>query len=433
MKTYTTQHRDAPVSPIDAIKSARQAGKLDEAQRLITAEIKKAGGKVSSLLTDQLALLHMAAYNWTEARDLFLLIASKFPDQPLVWRNIGQCSEIMGEYEVAREAFRESVRCFQATPGPDSARAWFGLGNQLFRLGMPDVGESWWREGLTQDCSSADAIYQRSMVKLALGMYADGWRDFEARKQLRGYHDGIAARGGVPNLPEWDGEQYGLVRCVMSQGAGDVIQFARYLPLVMERACSTPLVDAGAPLAGFIDAETRAWTTDGDVPAQFTMHLDSAPLLLRRPEPIPPHCANPWRRPNNPIPRIGICWKGSDKHLNDKDRSSPGDPRPLLASDRWELVSLQVGHDFAPRDYQETAEVMRTLDAVVTVDTSVVHVAGTLGVPTVCIPPAAPEWRWGVRGERSEWYPSVRLVRRTDVYSWPEAWNRAKRTLEGML
>jgi tetratricopeptide (TPR) repeat protein len=416
----------------DAIKSARQSGNYPEAQRLIYAEIQRNAGKVSSGLADQLALLHMAAYNWSEARDLFLLIAARFPDNARVWRNIGQCSEIMGDYDTARDAFRESVQCFQAKPGPDSARAWFGLGAQLFRLGMPEIGEAWWREGLTKDATSSDAIYQRAQVKLALGMYEEGWQDFEARKQLRGYNDGIVARGGLPNLPEWDGKSRGLVRCVMSQGAGDVVMLSRYLPLIEQASGYPPMIHGGKPLQPWLDASFDLSDNAACDPHDFVAHLDSMPLLLRRPEPIPPHCTNPWRRPRNPLPRIGICWKGSPKHLNDKDRSSPGDPRPLLASEKWELVSLQHGHDFAPKDYQETAELMRTLDAVVTVDTSVVHVAGTLGVPTICIPPSCPEWRWGIRGETTPWYPSVTMVRRTRHDAWGEAWSRAKRKLEEM-
>lgn len=132
-------------------------------------------------------------------------------------------------------------------------------------------------------------------------------------------------------------------------------------------------------------------------------------------------------------PRIGVCWKGSPKHLNDKDRSSPVDFRPVFQDEKWELVSLTAGHDFQPKDYQETAELMRTLDCVVTVDTSVVHVAGTLGVPTLLIPPACPEWRWGLRDGQSPWYPSVTMYRRKHVHDWPEVLGRVGQTLSEML
>jgi len=88
--------------------------------------------------------------------------------------------------------------------------------------------------------------------------------------------------------------------------------------------------------------------------------------------------------------------------LNNKDRSSPIDFREAFQDERWEIVSLQVGCNFAPKDYLETAELMRTLDSVVTIDTSVAHVAGTLGVPTILIPPASPEWRWGLK-DTTDW------------------------------
>jgi hypothetical protein len=343
-----------------------------------------------------------------------------------VWRNIGQCSEILGDYHAAKEAFR---KCVEAAPpnSVDECRGYFGVGAQLFRLGQPDAALHWWELGLEKRCDSADAHYQRSQILLALGRYEEGWREFEYRKQLRGYSDGIAARGGLPNLPEWDGKtRYAKVLCVMSQGAGDVIQFSRYMGWVYEATGVMPAFAVGEPLDRFVGWGDRPQVSDYSA----FCHADSLPLLLRRPEPTPPNFYAPWRRPENPKPRIGICWKGSDKHLNDKDRSSPADPRPMLQSEKWELVSLQVGEGFAPKDYQETADLMRTLDAVVTVDTSVVHVAGTLGVPTVCIPPACPEWRWGIKGEATDWYPSVTLVRRREVYDWPEAWARAKAKLE---
>jgi hypothetical protein len=167
--------------------------------------------------------------------------------------------------------------------------------------------------------------------------------------------------------------------------------------------------------------------------ADYCVDIESLPLVLGMPEPIAPHCPAPWERPKNAMPRIGVCWQGASQHLNDRDRSCPFDPRPRLASKQWDLVSLQVGHGFQPKDYGATAAVLRGLAAVVSVDTSAVHVAGTLGVPTVLIPPAAPEWRWGVTGETTAWYPSVRVVRRRDVFDWGHAWAQATTTLEGML
>lgn len=432
MKTYTQRHRDG-VDPIGLIRDARKSGNLVEAQRLIHEAVRKADGKVSSVLADQMALLQMAGEHWEPARDIFLLIAAKFPDQANVWRNAAQCSEILGEYEAAKECYRKAVEAFASSPNKtDEARAYFGYGSQLFRLGDPVNGEHWWRLGLEKDVTSVDGKYQRSQILLALGDYENGWREYEVRKQLRGYTDGLNARGGVPNLPEWDGKRMGQVHLMMSQGAGDVIQFARYIPEIVRRSQNKVHLEAGEPLRRFLPYERMG-------PSDFVMHLDSAPLLLGMAEPIGPAVRfDDWRPPENERPRIGVCWKGSPKHLNDKDRSCPFNFTDNLRDHRWDLISLTNGVSFAPRDYRETAELMRTLDAVVTIDSSVLHVAGTLGVPTIAIPPACPEWRWGLPNPKGEaqstpWYPSVTLIHRRDVYDWSATLDRAKQRLTEML
>lgn len=432
MKTYTPEYRDQPRTAIDLIRDARKQGRLADAQRLLQQEIMRNGGKVSSTLADQQALIFMAAEKWGEARDIFLLIVSNpiFGDQSGVWRNIAQCSEIIGDYEVARHAYLKSIKAHGMRRQADEARPYFGYGSCLFRLGEPELGEKFWRTGLTKRCDTHDAIYQRSQVKLAFGMYEEGWEDYESRKELVGYQRGVDARTkGYVLPPAWNGgaRQKGIVICVAGQGAGDVIQFSRYLPMVEARTEFRPHLMAGEPLREFLGYPEAG--------GMMSAHLDSLPFLLGHHEPIPPQgVARPWARlRTNPKPRIGVCWKGSPKHLNDKDRSCPFDFRPVLRSEQWELVSLQEGHDFHPKDYQETAEVMRGLDAVLTVDTSVVHVAGTLGVPTILIPPASPEWRWGVHGDTTPWYPSVTIVRRKKVHDWPEVLGRAYKKLEEVL
>lgn len=434
MKTYTPQHRDLGLSPLERIREARKAGRIGEAQSLITDEAKRQGvfgnlGRMPADLLYEWALLQSAPEHYAVAVDALTLVAGMVPNEPKVWRSLGLAQEIVGDYRGAFIAYKTGVDLCREVRYDDESRLWIGYGAQLFRVGRASEGEEIWRKALRKPASSPEAIYQRAQIKFALGKWTlDAWEDYEARKQMSGYDDGIKARGGMPKLPEWDGKSEGRVCCTMSQGAGDVIQFARYLTAVAQQSGTAPDLAGGEPLEAFLKSFDRGIVFSWDGP-EFVAHLDSMPLLLRRPEPIPPHCTNPWRRPQNPKPRIGVCWKGSSKHLNDKDRSSPLDPRPMLQDERWELVNLQTGEGFNPKDYLETAEFMRTLDAVVTVDTSVVHVAGTLGVPTVLIPPSCPEWRWGLRSGATPWYPSVQQLRRTDVWAWDDAWRRAEQKL----
>lgn len=411
---------------LQAIQDARKAGDFPTAQRLILAEAQRNGGKVSSLLGDQLALLHMASGHYAEARDLFLLIAAKFPDQPALWRNIGECSEVLGEYEVARHAFRQCIEAHHGRPDvKDAARGYFGMGSVLYRLGDPVGGESWWRDGLERACDSADAIFQRAAVRLTLGEYEQGWQDFEARRTMQGFRSSVRGHGQDPTRlpPDWDGVSDGRVLVYADQGAGDALLFSRWLRFM---PCDYVLA-VGAPLRRILDGFA--------VPPRCTHSapLSSLPRLLAQPGPIPPHHGAAWKAPRNSKPRIGVCWKGATSYKNDRDRSCPADFRPALADPRWELVSLQQGEGAQFRDYQENAEFLNTLDAVVSVDTSTVHLAGMLNVPTVLIAQAQPFWCWGVRGETSSWYPSVRIVRRRHVWAWPDALAQAKDTLSRIL
>lgn len=413
------------MSRIDAIKAARKDGRLADAMQLIVAEANERNGQVSSLLSDQWALTMMQGRHFAPARDVYLLLANKFPDQPNVWRNIGECSEGLGEYEAAKTAYRKAVECFQATPGPDSARAWFGFGSQLFRLGESDLAVSWWRDGLAQDCSSPDAIFQRGHVKLTLGD-PTGWQDLAQHTAVQGY--AAAVRGHTGKSPEdlppaWDGKAEGMLLVYGDQGAGDAILFSRYLP----QLANPYYLVVGQPLRALLDGWTQPPTCDWSVP------LTSLPRLLHTTEPVPPQAFHAWRRPRNRTPRVGVCWKGSPVYLNDWDRSCPFDPRPQLADPRWEIYSLQQGIDFHSPDYRWNADYLNNLDAVVTVDTSTAHLAGMMGVPTILLAQSQPFWCWGFEGESSPWYPSVTIVRRATVEAWPDALDRAKRHIETML
>jgi hypothetical protein len=421
---------------LDAISQARKAGDLNGAMRLIQQDAAERG-YMAQATGHQYALTLIAAEQYGPASEVLTLLAAKIPDNGQLRYQLGQCAELVGDYTTAKDHYRLATKLHAKDESqPDACRAWFGLGSCLYRLGRPDEGEAVFRHGLTQRCDSVHARFQRSNVLLALGEYTEGWQDYEARLEMRGVADSLKARGVNTGTlpPAWDGKAQGRVMVLGTQGAGDCIQFSRYLPLVEKRSGFTPYLIAGEPLARFLGY---------DIPygCDWSCYLDSLPLVLGMPEPVPPtetmsatdrRAAKRIFKPDN-VRFVGVCWRGSSTHRNDHDRSSPIDFREVFASDGFHLVSLQAGEDFAPRDYTHTADVIATLDAVVTVDTSVVHVAGTLGVPTICIPPTSPEYRWGVKGETAPWYPSVRLVRRHRWNDWPEAIERAKRRLADML
>ena len=136
--------------------------------------------------------------------------------------------------------------------------------------------------------------------------------------------------------------------------------------------------------------------------------------------------------------RVGIAWAGAAHHGNDRRRSIP---LAALASlfalpgIRWhslqkgraaaQLEEVATARQVVPldpqSDFMDTAALVDALDAVVTVDTSIAHLAGALGKPVFVLLPFAPDWRWGIAGERTPWYPSVRLFRQPGIGDWGSA------------
>jgi hypothetical protein len=126
--------------------------------------------------------------------------------------------------------------------------------------------------------------------------------------------------------------------------------------------------------------------------------------------------------------RIGLCWRGSTTHTNDRVRSMPFEATfPLLDVPGLTWQSLQFGYETsAPLDscplgdFLDTARAIARCSLVVTVDTSVAHLAGAMGVPTWVMLPFAAEWRWLQDRSDSPWYPSATLLRQRHAGDWNE-------------
>jgi ADP-heptose:LPS heptosyltransferase len=133
--------------------------------------------------------------------------------------------------------------------------------------------------------------------------------------------------------------------------------------------------------------------------------------------------------------RVGIAWQGNPKHQGDRQRSIRLEQfEPLAGIDRVHLVSLQQGdgaeqiatlrgrfpiYDPGPmQDFLEIAALMHSLDLIITIDTSIAHLAGALGLPTWVLLPAVPDWRWLLDRDDNPWYPTTRLFRQQRPGEW---------------
>ncbi|HEX3576819.1 MAG TPA: tetratricopeptide repeat-containing glycosyltransferase family protein [Rhodopila sp.] len=300
----------------------------------------------------------------------------------------------------------------------------------------------------------AGAHFARAEGLLIKGDWERGWEEYEWRFRIAD----AARMMPATDKPQWDGKPFadGTLLMVADQGFGDVIQFSRYIPWVLER-CPDVVVAGSSEmvpvLRQFLPEEKIFFRWEDCPTFKSFIPLSGLPRLHGTrvdnvPTPIPYLHADParvahWKeRLRRLVPgtqkRIGIVWAGRPTHNNDRRRSSKlADFAPLAALPGLALVSLQKGPSAdqagryfgrAPlinigaevRDYNDTMALLECLDLVVTVDTSVGHLAAAMGKPVWILLATSPDWRWLLNRSDTAWYPSVRLFRQTVPRQWSD-------------
>ena len=182
------------------------------------------------------------------------------------------------------------------------------------------------------------------------------------------------------------------------------------------------------------------------LPLAFDTTLDTIPSAT--PYLSVPDKARDWQSWLGPAkgPRIGLVWSGNPKHRNDHKRSIALEVLLPLLDVEAQFISLQK--DVRPSDaailcvrddirdagpelnsFSDTAALLQQLDLLITVDTSVAHLAGALARPTWLLLPRLPDWRWMLDREDSPWYPSLRLFRQVETTTWPHVVQRVQEAL----
>lgn len=357
----------------------------------------------------------------------------------------------------------EALAAFDRVLGfmPQHVQAWNNRGNALTALKRHREAVDSFARAIALRPDYADAHFNQSLALLAGGDYARGFAEYEWRWR----------RTGMPpprdfGRPLWLGETPLAGKTILvhsEQGLGDSIQFARYVPMVAAAGAKVVLETHAelksllSRLKGVSDVAARGET----LPA-FDVHcpLGSLPLAYRTmpanvPADIPYLSADEsrvtnWRARIAALakPRVALVWAGNVSHSNDRNRSMAFlQIRPLLES-RINFVSLQrelragdgealkaasgilhLGDSVA--DLDDTAAILALCDLVISVDTSVTHLAAALGRPTWVLLPFSPDWRWTLEGERSPWYPAARPFRQPKMGDWESVIARVRSELAG--
>ena len=313
----------------------------------------------------------------------------------------------------------------------------------------------------------ADAHYNRALTALSLGDFAAGWAGYEYRWE----RDAAPTRKLAVSFPQWRGEDLAGKRIIVfeEQGLGDVIQFARYVPLLAARGARVTLLARTVlhrllrTLGGGIEITDRQpygehydcqcalmslpgvfGTTVETIPATVPYLRAEAALVAQWRERLGPHGF-----------KIGISWQGNPSGKIDIGRSLPLCCfAPLASIPGVRLISLQKRHgldqlqslppgmtvetlgeefDEGPDAFVDSAAIIENLDLVISSDTGIVHLAGALGRPVWVAIKHLPDWRWLLERPDSPWYPTMRLFRQTEPGDWAGVFDRVAVALQHRL
>jgi len=329
----------------------------------------------------------------------------------------GGQAHLRGDYAGAERLYR-----LAAELDPRHVDCRLNLGILLRATGNPEQARTALEQGLALAPERADLNWALGLTLLTLGDYAAGWPLYEGRRAIFGVKP--------PNLPvpEWKGEPLAGKRIAVfpEQGLGDAIQFSRFLPplrdqgaevLLLCKPALSPLLTGAfsgvevQPLVGQIElGALDYWTSLLSLPGRLGVTLETlaAEPYLRAPDP---------QAHRDGHFRVGLMTAGNAKYENDARRSLGAEEALRLRElPGVEIVSL---HPEDSGDFAQTANVIAGLDLVISVDTSIGHLAGAMGKATfLLVPGVGADWRWMTGRADSPWYPNHRLFRGAADDGW---------------
>ena len=393
-----------------------------------------------------------------QAEKYFKQATTLYPEHSDFLSNYGILLYKTGRYAEAIEKFNLALR-----KQPNHHHALNNRGSSLLQLAQYSEAIKDFERAIQAKPDMASAYWNRALVHLLHCNFEQGWTDYEWRKKLP---TGIRDETGLA-IPVWTGDVSLQGRSILifsEQGMGDTLQFCRYATCVADLGATVtlaiqapliPLVQTLDPRIQVVNKDGLQWQGDYQTP------LMSLPYALRSFAPDEqPVSAQGYLHPSQDKiaawkqrlglkikPRIGIAWSGSPKHINDLNRSMKLAQFMASMPTQLEFIALQKeirpedmrtlrsdlrlkSFDHELRNFEDTAALAKNLDLIVSVDTSVAHLAGAIGLPVWILLPAVPEWRWTLEGDHTDWYPTARLFRQPSIGDWQTIFAAVSRALQ---
>ena len=407
---------------------------------------------------NNLGAVFMKQGQYGQAIDCYLQALNLNPNYIDAYNNLGTVFTEQGQY-------RQAITCYQQALNldPNYIDAYNNLGTVFTEQGQYEQAIACYIQALGLNPGDALAHFNLAFILLLAGDFEHGFAEYEWRWQCPQHLESYPSR--KLSQPLWDGSDLdGRTLLLHSeQGFGDTIQFIRYAPLIAQRGgrvvaeCQEPLIRLLKTVAGIEQLVVR-----GNALPEFHVHapLMSLPRILgttlenipaQVPYLIAPKSSIKLKAASASQLKVGIVWAGSSTNQRDRTRSCfLSHFFKLLNTPSVAFYSLQKGPRAAElaqlaselpiqdlsshlSDFADTAAAVAQLDLVITVDTSVAHLAGAMNKPAWALLSFSPDWRWMLGREDSPWYPSMRLFRQEFPGDWAGLLQQVETALQCIL
>ena len=379
--------------------------------------------------------------------------------------NLGNTLKEQGDLDAAIASYNKALQL-----KPNYPDAHYNLGIALKEQGDLDAAIASYNTAIQLKPNYPDAHWNSSLTMLLGGDYKNGWEKYEWRTKRE---KNTSKPHALPKCDQWSGnlalKTNSHLLLVTEQGLGDTLQFVRYVTALRDQGvsvsvCAQPKLHSLIKTSG-IDPSPLTPQQANEVSEGQWIPLLSLPRHLGV-SPDNPIITEPYIKTTDELnakwagilgvkekPIIGINWQGNPKTEKTglQGRSLALETfAPITGSSQISLLSLQKGFgseqletcSFKDRfvscqnqindtwDFLETAAMIANCDLVITSDTSVAHLAGGMGKTTWLLLHKVPDWRWGLEGETTFWYPSMRLFRQRERDNWDEVMQRVAEALQ---